>query len=59
MDSSLYQPVTIISISILQSVCKKFENFFNVVAVAAVLSAGFTVEAGQAYLQDSINELII
>ena len=42
MDSSLYQPITIIINSfLLQSACKKIENVFNVVAVAAVLSVGF------------------
>ena len=41
MDSSLYQPITIINSFLLQSACKKIENFFNVVAVAAVLRVGF------------------
>ena len=41
MDSSLYQPITIINSFLLQPACEKIENFFNVVAVAAVLSVGF------------------
>lgn len=41
MDSSPYQPITIINSFLLQSACKKIENVFNVVAVATVLSVGF------------------